>query len=470
MVGEPPFFLYCNHCRWDSAEVGITFEKPTGLAAQLQKSEDSAPESLEFDRLKEHFEPFVRATTQLSSSAAHAAANAALHRDVPAAGSKFSSHPRMSSRGKKDKDNSQNKDEMAMYQSRVATKTAANSLGSGGQLDVDMIRGLETPYDVATMEQRWLSSWAISPKIDDLKPFRIPLHAKRTKRCPTCTHILIKPEQKAQSVRYKIKLVAATYLPAITIALPHVQALASLSDKDRRALNKSTAAGVDDERMQESQGGMHAGKTYPFHLALTNPLYDPIQVKLSVQRVHVSAPTPGPAPTVTTTAESAPSQPAPEKARRPPFAVSLPTSVFNVAAFVEAWEYEDDEDMFDDETLGIGTGHGAGARSGRDREGKAKAKSVGVLERKANMTLIGGEVVIGKEALGNVKFNMLVTYTYRSDDAGPPESSGVTDTPTKTGSSKPLLQPEVKTFSFYTVVDLGPIIPKAEPKPDPFEV
>lgn len=31
-LNEPPFFLYCNHCRWDSAEVGITFEKPTGLA------------------------------------------------------------------------------------------------------------------------------------------------------------------------------------------------------------------------------------------------------------------------------------------------------------------------------------------------------------------------------------------------------------------------------------------------------
>lgn len=31
-IGEPPFFLYCNHCRWDSAEVNITFEKPTGLA------------------------------------------------------------------------------------------------------------------------------------------------------------------------------------------------------------------------------------------------------------------------------------------------------------------------------------------------------------------------------------------------------------------------------------------------------
>ena len=31
-VGEPPFFLYCSFCRWDSAEVDITFEKPTGLA------------------------------------------------------------------------------------------------------------------------------------------------------------------------------------------------------------------------------------------------------------------------------------------------------------------------------------------------------------------------------------------------------------------------------------------------------
>lgn len=32
-LGDPPFFLYCSHCRWDSAEVGITFEKPTSLAS-----------------------------------------------------------------------------------------------------------------------------------------------------------------------------------------------------------------------------------------------------------------------------------------------------------------------------------------------------------------------------------------------------------------------------------------------------
>jgi len=221
---------------------------------------------------------------------------------------------------------------------------------------------------------------------------------------------------------------------------------------------------------------MHAGKTYSFHLALTNPLYDPIQVKLSVQRVHVAS-FPGsttavtspttPTASISTQAQSLPS--APEKGRRPPFAVSLPTSVFSVAAFVEAWEYDEEEDMFaDDDALGIGTR--PGGRGAPDRESKPKSKTVGVLERKANMTLVGGEVVIGKEARGNVKFNMLVTYTYRSDDAGPSESTGViAGSPTKSGPSKHLLQPEVKSFSFYTVVDLGPIIPKPDPKPDPFD-
>jgi dynactin 4 len=32
VLGEPPYFLYCSFCRWDSTEADITFEKPTGLA------------------------------------------------------------------------------------------------------------------------------------------------------------------------------------------------------------------------------------------------------------------------------------------------------------------------------------------------------------------------------------------------------------------------------------------------------
>lgn len=285
----------------------------------------------------------------------------------------------------------------------------------------------------------------ISVLESDLKPLRIPLHSKTSKRCPTCTHILIKPEQKAQSVRYKIKLVAANYLPAITVALPHAQAQ---QDNTKRPAVKPS----DDDKAIAPN--MMAGRTYPFHLALTNPLYDPIQVRLSVQRMHVAA-----------SSDST----VPDKARRPPFAVSLPTTSFPVAAFAEAWEYdEDDEDMFgvEDDELGLGSPK----KGGKDKDGKGKTKTVGVLEKKANLTVVGGEVVIGKEARGNVKvrliyflhptytnaemlqFNMLVSYTYRSDDPAPSEDNDAPRSPTKA--------PEVKTFSFYTVVDLGPIIPK----------
>ena len=97
-LGEPPFLLYCNNCRWDSAEVGITFEKPTGLAQQLQRSEDSAPELLEFERLKDFFEPLLRSSlsasqqdhTSFSPSAPRCpiavAASNILARDIPGVG------------------------------------------------------------------------------------------------------------------------------------------------------------------------------------------------------------------------------------------------------------------------------------------------------------------------------------------------------------------------------------------------
>lgn len=174
-------------------------------------------------------------------------------------------------------------------------------------------------------------------------------------------------------MRYKIKLVAANYLPSVILTLPHRQQVPPV---DRRVMNKSTSAAVEED---SNAGLMQAGLTYPFHLSITNPLYDPIQVRLSVQRMHTSGDK--------------------EKGRRPPFAISLPTSSFTIAAFAEAWEYDDEDediDMFglDDDDIGH--------RPKKERE-KPKVKTVGVLEKRANLTIVGGEVVLGKEARGNVK-------------------------------------------------------------------
>lgn len=166
-------------------------------------------------------------------------------------------------------------------------------------------------------------------------------------------------------MRYKIKLVAANYLPAITVGFPQTQSA-------KRVAGKASSSGIDAK-----SGVIHAGTANPFQLALTNPLYDPIQVRLSPQRV----------------------------ADGRSYQVSLPTTPFSVAAFAEAWEYDDDEDMFgvDDDELGIGdTGRG------HSKEPRGRPKNVGVLERRANVTIVGGEVNIKPGFKGNIKVCVLL--------------------------------------------------------------
>lgn len=56
---------------------------------------------------------------------------------------------------------------------------------------------------------------------------------------------------------------------------------------------------------------------------------------------------------------------------------------------------------------------------------------------------------------------MLVSYTYRSDDPEPTEDA-VTGTPSRSHATSK--GPEMKNFSFYTVVELGTIMSREEPR------
>lgn len=138
-------------------------------SVQLQKHEDSAPDSLEFERLKEHFEPFIRASTLAASSSAPppssmhtnpitAAASSALARDIPGV-SKFSA---MSRHGRSRAEKNLNKDELAPYRSRVEAGAGGGLGHGGGEADVDFLMRLDDIGDVATLEQRWVGSWTPS--------------------------------------------------------------------------------------------------------------------------------------------------------------------------------------------------------------------------------------------------------------------------------------------------------------------
>lgn len=140
--------------------------------AQLQKFEDSAPESLEFERLKEHFDPYLRASPSTSShglSHTHsthinpitAAASSALARDIPGV-ARYTPHALSRSRSGRDKH--ANRHEVPDYRARVEVGSTGFMLGGGSEPDVEFLRHLETVEEVATLEQRWGNSWVTSPR------------------------------------------------------------------------------------------------------------------------------------------------------------------------------------------------------------------------------------------------------------------------------------------------------------------
>lgn len=163
--------------------MSVTLHHPdhflTSDIAQLQKYEDSAADSLEFERLKEHFEPFIRSSLSAStstthptthaSSAAHshhlysnsitAAASAALARDIPGVGKYNPLSRSTSARSGTSKDKSVNKDEMPEYRSRLDISKASVHGTGGGEVDVEFMKQMEGIGQAATMEQRWLNSW-----------------------------------------------------------------------------------------------------------------------------------------------------------------------------------------------------------------------------------------------------------------------------------------------------------------------
>jgi dynactin-4 len=131
---------------------------------QLQKHEDSAPDNLEFERLKEHFEPFIRASSASSSASHHlrptqpihanpitAAASDAISRDVPGV-TKY--NPLSRSRVGRDRPN---RDEMPEYRSRIDVSLTGND-----SANVDHLLRIQSPDEIATLEQRWINSWTSS--------------------------------------------------------------------------------------------------------------------------------------------------------------------------------------------------------------------------------------------------------------------------------------------------------------------
>lgn len=121
---------------------------------------------------------------------------------------------------------------------------------------------------VASLDQR-ANQPADARFVNDLLPLPVLLRTKRAKRCKSCKHILVKPETKPQSTRFRIRLIALSYIPLPTLsplALSSSSALPSIAPTpDLNSL----------------------APLRPIHVLLTlkNHMFDPVRITLATPSV-----------------------------------------------------------------------------------------------------------------------------------------------------------------------------------------
>lgn len=174
-------FLDCLNCGWDSLEIGMHFERPTGLSAQMQKNDQNRPDLVEFLNLKAYYDKMFRhyksRTTPTSSF---------LSRTVGALG--FLSTNKIKPSG-------------------PFEDYKRSEIENQDRHIVDPKLDLET---ATALQQKLMqvSGGCHVSTASGLKPLRVPLNTKRLRKCRECQNVLVKPDAKALSVEFPIKSMA----------------------------------------------------------------------------------------------------------------------------------------------------------------------------------------------------------------------------------------------------------------------
>ncbi|KAL8698898.1 MAG: hypothetical protein Q9201_006319 [Fulgogasparrea decipioides] len=268
-----PFILVCGYCNWTTQEIGVQFNKPTRISAQLD--EMFSKSTKEHPTQSTHSEPEVELSKPDNPDIIFANLKNFLNTqlndvqpDIPLltpSGDVNYSSPSSLARI------------MSLYTNlgsgygkksaqRPTIMRESSSIEEGFRLtspssNIDAITKLRTKgySSTTTPLQRSKQTHPLCDFTSDLRPIPMLLRTKRAKRCRTCRHILVKPEAKVENTRYRIRLLTRNYIPTISIKPLHT----SPSQKPME-LDSITP-------LQTSQ----------FLLYLRNPIFDPVTVTLA---------------------------------------------------------------------------------------------------------------------------------------------------------------------------------------------
>ncbi|KAK6335632.1 hypothetical protein TWF696_002400 [Orbilia brochopaga] len=233
-----PFNLFCSHCHWTTSDLQppIQLEKPTSISAQLAKL-SASPQDAEFARLKQHYaQQLGNAQEDFANSPAALTRLMGLYAGLGTGGAG------RKGRGVK----------------KLEMKEIDRPREVAEEREMDAVERLAKAGLDATTNTKQRISQPHEPRfLTELKPVAVLLRTKRSKRCRACRHILVKPESKVQTTRFRIRLVALNYIPSVGI----------------KRLDPSITL-----------TSLIPHKTHRFLLTVTNPLFDPISVSLLTPR------------------------------------------------------------------------------------------------------------------------------------------------------------------------------------------
>ncbi|KAI9876186.1 MAG: hypothetical protein M1830_007070 [Pleopsidium flavum] len=270
------FVLACAYCNWSSLEIGIQFDKPNNITGQLSKlkngrvpitsqrggrhiaagegserrqqraeeGEKLGPEE-QFANLKSFYtsqlnDPSLNPLMTPSGDYGYSSPNA-LARIM-------SMYTGLGNYGKKAKAKS------TVMREAYGTEEGVKILDPSEDADA-ILKMKQLGWDGMTSVAQRSAQTHPSRFLDNVRPVATLLRTKRSKRCRTCRHILVKPESKIQSTRFRIRLVALNYVPSMTLK-PLQPASTNLE-----ALRPLT--------------------TMQLLLTLSNPLFDPVRITLA---------------------------------------------------------------------------------------------------------------------------------------------------------------------------------------------
>lgn len=303
--------LACPYCHWSTVETGVEFEKHTGVHAQLARIANGGgaiPTTKERDKERERrkeLEARSRESKYLFSPTEGSPLTSTNEHGPPVRDDVFANlgafyksqlEAQMPANPFQPGDLNFSSPSAYTRIMNLYSTTAAKKQKRGKPTPMreaaSLIEGLvvhDSATDTAAVERikrdGWSSTLSMAQKREqqnpyvqfdtELRPIPTLLCTKRSKRCRSCRHILSKPESKITSTRYKIKILALSHIPRLSIrALP--------------TSASATSASASIQPTTFNYKTLRSGIPTHFLLHVSNPLFDPIRVTLAT-----SSTTPG---------------------------------------------------------------------------------------------------------------------------------------------------------------------------------